>query len=346
MTTKLIVKASFSLVISLLLFSPGYGAGTVKEAGKPIITPVPFTSQPAKRQWRIGFKANDIIDAIEIPPSRESCDECDQFSAETWPAERTDHLDLSKPYLLPLQYKGSGTIGTGLVNPEKWFVLDLSGNKREITVNRLAAVFSQESSGCCYMTTEALGYKDMVELDSMGPSAEKLFVAFTSSPDPVPVIKKTDSKPKRFFAHDGKVPENLLAMLDLPAVKKALGEKHQSFKGELGQVYTQDFQACIDKSLGVEKLTICGWATADFMCAFGIFRKDEKGITPVAVYFKNRQAYNDNFLTSVEAAADLDGNGTDEIITSVSYYEGNAFKVFSIKDGQIVQLYETGYYGL
>lgn len=335
--------AKAALAIAIMVFAPNINAEESKKVDKKGIEKIPFTAPPAQRQWRVGFRANDILDMIEIQPSRDACDECDRLSGDVWPHEKTEHLDLAKPHVLPLPFRSKGVIEKSLINPEKWFVTDLKGNKREISVNRLAAVFSQVSSGCCYMTTEALSQNEEMPLDSMGPSGDRLFVAFTSKPDPFPVMRRTETKQKVFLNQGGEIPKPYLAVLDSPSMKKALGEKHQAFKNELSQVYTQEFEACVDKSKGVEKLSITGWVTEDFSCAFAILKENEP---PLAIHYKSRQAYNDNFKAKIEAASDLDGNGTDEIITSVTYSEGNAFKIFTLKDGQAVQLYETGYYGL
>jgi len=317
-----------------------------KSTGQSGFSNIPFTATPAQRQWRIGFKATAILDLVEIPASKAVCEECDRISIETWPPEKTENLDFENPNVLPLPFKDNGSIKNNLVNPEKWFLVDLKGNRRETSVNRLAAVFSQASSGCCYMTSEVLGQKDAIVIDTMGPTPNNLFIAYTTKPEPVPVMRRADAKQKQFVSAGEKIPVEYINALDSAMVKQALGDRYPVFKKELTQVYVQDFQACMDQKKGVEKFMLTGWISEEYSCAFAIYRKDEKNVAPVAVFFNSRQAYNDNFKAKIEAAADLDGNGTDELILSVSYSEGNAFKIFTINNDKLIQIYESGYYGL
>ncbi|WP_027360905.1 hypothetical protein [Desulforegula conservatrix] len=340
---KLIKTAA---ILTIMLCTHNAFAEDNKPTENPGFTSIPFTAQPVQRQWRTGFKANSVLDFIEIPPSKAMCEECERISRETWPPEKTEHLNFENPNALPLPFDDNGSIKSGLINPEKWFLIDLKGNIKETSVNRLTAVFSQTSSGCCYMTSEALGQKDTVVINTMGPTPNNFFIAYTSKPVPVPVMRRADTKQKQFTNTGEKIPEEYINSLDSAAMKQALGDKQTVFKKELQMAYTQDFQACIDQKKGVEKLSMTGWISEDFTCAFAIYRKEEKNAEPVAVFFNARQAYNDNFRPTIEAAADLDGNGTDELITSVAYSEGNAFKIFTIKNEKMTQIYETGYYGL
>lgn len=344
-------KINFKLIktaalFTLLISSHNVFAEESKNTTQPGFSNIPFTAPPAQRQWRIGFKATAVLDLIEIPASKANCEECDHIAGEAWPPEKTENLNFENPNALPLPFKDNGSIKSNLINPEKWFLIDLKGNKRETSVNRLAAVFSQASSGCCYMTSEVLGQKDAIVIDTMGPTPNNLFIAYTTKPNPVPVMRRADAKQKQFINTGEKIPAEYVNDLDSPAMKEALGDKYSVFKKELTQVYIQDVQACIDQKKGVEKLMLIGWISEEYTCAFAIYRKDEKNAAPVAVFFNGRQAYNDNFKAKVEAATDLDGNGTDELIMSASYYEGNAFKFFTLKDGKATQIYETGYYGL
>lgn len=335
-----------AMISCLVLFSQNALAEENSLPEEQRFSSIPFTGQPPQRQWRIGFRASNLLDMIEIPTSKAACEECERIAGDSWPHEKTEHLDPAQYNVLPLPFIKGGSIGSGLINPEKWFAMDLKGNNKEVSVNRLASVFSQVSSGCCYMTTEVLGQKDAIAIDSMGPTPNNLFVAFSSKPEPLPTMRRVETKQKRFISDEGKIPAEYVSALNSNSLKKALGENHQAFKNKLHQVYSQDFQAMLDQKKGVENFSITGWITEDYSCAFAIYKTNEKNTEPLTIFYKSRQAYNDNFAAKVEAAADLDGNGTDELILSVTYYEGNAFKIFTVKDGQALQLYETGYYGL
>jgi hypothetical protein len=323
-------------------------AGEQKDASKAGISPVPFTAPPAQRQWRLGFRSSAGLDMIEIQPSKAACEECDKLSARIWPPEKTEHLDMNRHNVLALPFEKDGILQRDLVNPEKWYLLDIKGNIREVSVNRLASVFSQVSSGCCYLATELLGADESIELDTSGPVPSNLFVAFTSKPDSSSVMRRSVSSQKTFTDTGEKIPAEYIRALDSAAIKQAWGEKLQIFRKELHEVSIQDFDACLDAKKGVEKFRTVNWISGEYTSAFAIYRQDEKDkyAEPVAVYFSSRQAYNDNFRPKVEAAVNLGGDGADELIMSVLYSEGNAFRVFEVRDGKLNTLYESGYYGL
>lgn len=338
------VKSVFFIFLSLS-FHDAFAEESISPEKKGF-TSIPFTNPPSQRQWRLGFRPSAGFDMIEIPALKANCEECNRISGQAWPPEKIENLDSGKQNALALPFDMNSSLNRDLVNPEKWYLTDLKGNTRETSVNRLASVFSQVSSGCCYMTTELLGVKESIELDTCGPVPGNLFVAFTAKPDPVSVMRRTGAARKQFTNTGEKIPVEYVNALDSPVLRQALGDRHRIFKKELHEVSIQDFEACLDRKKGVEKLNLTVWISEEYTSAFAVYRKDEKNQVPVAAYFKSRQAYNDNFRPKVEAAFDFEGDGADELIMSVSYYEGNAFRVFGIRDGKITELYESGYYGL
>lgn len=56
--------------------------------------------------------------------------------------------------------------------------------------------------------------------------------------------------------------------------------------------------------------------------------------------------YDSFFEGQIVAAADIDGDGFDELIVTATYYEGANYKVFSSKNARMTQVYNSFYVGM
>jgi hypothetical protein len=303
----------------------------------PAPTPIAFTPEPKQLQWRIGFDLGNalILEAPELNPENDfklAVREAERVLPDPWLAFGLALLPASK-----VRFQQDR-----LVNPRQWTIVDLQGKTNSKTFQGLGIFMGRR------MTSTEGGYH-LVSLASL-PSNAMIAVRREPSPEDLILAFAGPSKAKidlRKRLAETKW-ENLLPVED-PASLPAgyLSAKQLLDDGATGTprfLYGTSIEALIQKR--VTKLWLLNYSHPDTSIGkhpWGIFA--ERAGALEALYIYSPAGSGDPYLAYFTAAADLNQDGTDELIIEASYRAGTAYKVISNSGGKYREIFTSYYRG-
>lgn len=353
----------FIIVLIALLFQ----AGTTKsEKMEPtskdksnkgetaFLDPVPFTPEPEKQVWKIGFKGGEDIYFLELLPEKEAC-------MELLTKEISDNIVYRPPERIIL-YPFSEVTKLKIykiTNPKRWTVIDMRNNVRDVSFTQLCTIsMDVAGSGCWYIGSESLKKKDKelasINYDKVTDDDSILFaVAGKSKRIPIvrlPIINNYDPTYDTKILPFGFKDRDLLKLSE---IKNVLGKKYDTYIKSSCKTYVNSIEATLNKkNKKLDSLWLIHWCfrdleTGEDATLWGIFQIIKKKCKPMfvsklGVLDEYRSYYSARFISAI----DLDGDGIDELIIGAIYYEGKNCKVFALRDGKYVEVYDSFYYGL
>ncbi|OPY78017.1 MAG: hypothetical protein A4E64_00933 [Syntrophorhabdus sp. PtaU1.Bin058] len=320
-----------------------------RQQGK-VHDPIPFSADTDKPEWRIGFRGHTYVYFLELTPdSRVVCDEMDSLVSESLKAYGYPE-DVPTAVSFPFS-KATKLKGAAITNPPKWTVIDMGGRFHKISFTQLAAHYTEAYSGCWYMGSESLGEKNRVFYPVSDVDDSNLIFGIAGEVKRRPELRLpvTMTTEDPYF-----LPQGYQGLLDLPEMKRNLGEQYDKFKRSVAIISGNAIKAVVDKERREpDILWLIQWRTKPGAWSYeenvwGIFKVVQGGFVPLYISkaADDSGMYDKLYRVYFLAAVDLDGDGLDEIVIRVRQYEGRHYEVLTLKDNGFVEAYVSFYYGL
>jgi hypothetical protein len=224
-------------------------------------------------------------------------------------------------------------------------VADLRGRYVERVLPRVAAIAraDEHEQGACWYLAEA-------GTEAPGYVAEEDTLAIATLP-PRRLALRLANEDWRSYGSAAPVDGRFAAMEGAPAAWRARVEK---LLPGYTQVYGQGFSAVLEKGGAPQNLRLIGAIDDGKGEAYNtvnlILRGDTEKAGEVPLYqagpsggvAANRAG---SFVAQAVAAADLDGDGVDEIILRARYFSGGNLKVLKLVNGALVEIRQSAYEG-
>jgi len=327
---------------------------------------VPFSAEPKGKEFRIGFREGDDFYFLELQPEREDiCTEKNQLMEDVIKnILLPPKLDSSVVILFPFS-KATKLKKIEILNPHKWTVIDMNSRAKELSFTQLSAIFGDfhdlgVNSGCWYVGSKSVVKRNQPYIPINYPiNDNNLFFAIPRKLPKIPKVGLPISAiPKytvdRLAGSSKSLPRGYMDLINLPEIKVVLGKEYKKLKETTRQIYGHSIKAAVDrKTKDAEVLWLINWYfnreedEGEGNTLWGIFKEGKKYLRPLFISkLGTLEEYDSYYEGRFVAAVDLDGDEIDELIIGAKYYEGKNYKVFALRDGKYVEVYNSFYFGL
>jgi len=271
---------------------------------------------PQVSQWRLGFSAARDADFVEVLPQNDAvCNEAVDLRAEV-PDDR-------EVYVVP--WSRAKTL-QNFPQPLVWTLFRLDGNFTIRQLGSLAIIVKSDLNGCFYIGGGS-SLPDLKQVNSI--TDQSLLLA---------VPGEQNQRMTIHLARDTSPKPAVETIMDLAEFKAVRAPKKV--------VEGRTVEANVAEK--AETLWVLNYGYSDLSDGdnrWGVFRTINarlvpEYISPVLTY--NVKNINASYRVTVVAAADIDGDGSDELILQKSYYEGTNYVILSRKNGVWAAVYESG----
>ena len=348
-----LTKLTLILSVTLLWIQPAYvyseqpvnKQSTLKQIEEN--DPIPFSDYPSKQEWRMGFRGYDYIYFLELQPyDKETCKEKDVLLHD---ARNRYGLPPYYPFTVSLSFSNANKLKSSkILNPKEWTIIDINGFAQQMSFTQLAAFYDDTGCGCWYMGSKSLREKKQVFSPVNLINDHNIVFGIAGKIKKAPKVRRpiTNQTDDPYF-----LPNSHKTLLSLPELKNHLGKDYDTFKKSAKLDYGNSIKAVIQKGKQPEVLWLFQWITEENdlneLTVWGIFNFKNGKLTPLFLSKSTVNTDYDNRYSAIFIAAiDLDSDGIDELVTRVTYDEGNAYKVFSLKDNKLKDIFTSFYYGL
>lgn len=152
------------------------------------------------------------------------------------------------------------------------------------------------------------------------------------------------------------LPSTLRGWFEHPAVIARLGDAQGSYRKGLTHVFMQEFQAVLERSRGLEALQLIGTISAtaggaQYNVAWSLNRvagATDGALQPITIVGPagdERRVPLNTYAPEVVFAADLDGDGIDELVLRARHYEGSSIRIGRLQGGVWTEVHRGIYEG-
>ncbi len=312
------------------------------------LDPVPFAANAVEPVWRIGFRPSEHVYLLEVrPDDKAACDEKDALVDEYVEAYGSPE----NPSAIVFPFSKATRLKGLVVNPQKWTIIDMRGDTRELSFTQLAANNTEANSGCWYLGTMPLDESDRRSCPSGYPDECNLIFGIAREMKEAPKI----SLPVVNITDDPHfLPKGYSKALRLPKVKAFLGVNYEKFRSSVATIHGNAVRATLSKGAKRQEIFwLLQWRTNQNPTGYeenvwGLFKV--VGTTFMPLFLSklgdDLTSYDNFYGVEIVAALDLDGDGVDEIVIKATQYEGSEYLVLALKEGRFRAVYASFYYGL
>jgi len=300
----------------------------------PSPTPVPFTPEPGRFQWRIGFNLGNatILEVPELNPDND-------FSSAVAEAERLIPHPFLAYGLAFLPFSKIKTRSQELVNPRQWTVLDLQNKETRKSFQGLAVFMGSRmtsSEGGYHLVSVPVFPRDPFLGVRKEPAPEDLIFGFAGAKSRIQLrTKVSETRWEKLLPVED--PATLPAGYEL--AKQLLSD--DSSDNTQRFLYGTSIEALVRNRL--TKLWLLNYSHPDTTMGshpWGIFAEDSGALQPL--FIRKPISSETPYVAYFKAALDLNQDGSDELVIEASYRLGTAYKVIS--GGGKYQEVFTSYY--
>jgi hypothetical protein len=265
--------------------------------------------------WRLGFQGSRDVEFIEVEPHNDSvCFEAMSIRGEA-PVGRE---------LYEIPWSRAKTLQS-FQQPAVWTLVTLNNQRTVRRLPSLAVLLKSDLNGCFYLVADGASGKGSIE--SMND--QNLLIAMEGDTN------------KPVVVHSGReISQEIISKIvrEVPAFKAEENTK-KVISGRLAEFAPSDpNQTLAVVNYGYPDLSDGGNRWAILRIDNGNIR--EEFLSPVLPY--NPRRMSSAYTVTLVAAADLDGDGQEELLLRKTYYEGDNYVVFSKGALGWVQVYESG----
>jgi hypothetical protein len=318
------------LLCFIVSFLVGCSANSVSQ--QPAENSTPSASTQGQSKWRLGYRAAGDLYLLERQPvSQATCEEIKRTITSKDPQYGSVlFLDWTDQIASRLGY---------VIDQRRWVIVDGRSGIRTISLRQPAAVVLFDQNGCLYEASRGPLNSSMPIETVDAPTSENLVIAFEEGNVAPSLQRASTSVPERDHVpveDANRLPNNFLAI-----------KQEQKF-GEISPAGSIVYGNSIDLQIGSKKTTVwvLNYGPPDLSNGnhgWGIFRATEQELIPL--FLETATELGKKHRAQAVLATDLDADGSDELVIHAQYYEGAAYKVFSLTDSNATQIYSSFYLG-